>query len=68
MEGWAQANQGTPAAELAVIAWDDQEKGPSLTFPQLVAPDWYWYSGPAAYNQGAPPPTTSSGCTGPRDC
>ena len=54
MEGWAQANQGTPAAELAVTAWDDHEKGLSLTLRQLVAPDWYWYSGPAAYNQGAP--------------
>ena len=54
MEGWAQANQGTPAAELAVTAWDDHEKGGSLTLRQLVAPDWYWYSGPAAYNQGAP--------------
>ena len=54
MEGWAQANQGTPAAELAVTAWDDHQKGLSLTLRQLVAPDWYWYSGPAAYNQGAP--------------
>ncbi|HKI18397.1 MAG TPA: hypothetical protein VKA15_10975, partial [Isosphaeraceae bacterium] len=25
----------------------------SLTLRQLVATDWYWYSGPAAYNQGA---------------
>jgi hypothetical protein len=54
MEGWAQANQGTPAEELAHAAWDDREKGRSLTLRQLVAPDWYWYSGPAAYNQGAP--------------
>ena len=54
MEGWAQANQGTPAEELACTAWDDREKGRSLTLRQLVAPDWYWYSGPAAYNQGAP--------------
>ena len=54
MEGWAQANQGTPAEELAVTAWDDHQKGLSLTLRQLVAPDWYWYSGPAAYNQGAP--------------
>ena len=50
----AQANQGTPAEELARAAWDDREKGRSLTLRQLVAPDWYWYSGPAAYNQGAP--------------
>ena len=50
----AQANQGTPAEELADTAWDDREKGRSLTLRQLVAPDWYWYSGPAAYNQGAP--------------
>ena len=54
MEGWAQANQGTSAEELACTAWDDREKGRSLTLRQLVAPDWYWYSGPAAYNQGAP--------------
>jgi hypothetical protein len=54
IEGWAQANQGTPAEELARAAWDDREKGRSLTLRQLVAPDWYWYSGPAAYNQGAP--------------
>jgi hypothetical protein len=54
MEGWAQANQGTPAEELADTAWNDREKGWSLTLRQLVAPDWYWYSGPAAYNQGAP--------------
>jgi hypothetical protein len=54
MEGWAQANQGTPAEELAVTAWDDHQKGLSLTLRQLVAPDWYWYSGPAAYSQGAP--------------
>ena len=54
MEGWAQANQGTPAEELADTAWNDREKGLSLTLRRLVAPDWYWYSGPAAYNQGAP--------------
>jgi hypothetical protein len=54
MEGWAQANQGTPAEELAHTAWDDRRNGLSLTLRQLVAPDWYWYSGPAAYNQGAP--------------
>jgi hypothetical protein len=54
MEGWAQANQGTPAEELARVAWDDRQKGRSLTLRQLVAPDWYWHSGPAAYNQGAP--------------
>ena len=54
MEGWAQANQGTPAEELAYTAWDDRERGRSLTLRQLVAADWYWYSGPAAYNQGAP--------------
>jgi hypothetical protein len=54
MEGWAQANQGTPAEELADTAWNDREIGRSLTLRQLVAPDSYWYSGPAAYNQGAP--------------
>jgi hypothetical protein len=54
MEGWAQANQGTPAEELADTAWNDRENGCSLTLRQLVAPDWYWYSAPAAYNQGAP--------------
>ncbi len=54
MEGWAQANQGTPAEELACTAWGDREKGQSLTLRQLIAPDWYWYSGPAAYSQGAP--------------
>jgi len=53
MEGWAQANQGTTAEELAYTAWNDLESGRSLTLRQLVAPDWYWYSGPAAYNQGA---------------
>ena len=53
MEGWAQANQGTPAEELAATAWDDHQKGLSLSLRQLVAPDWYWYSGPAAYDQGA---------------
>ena len=54
IEGWAQANQGTPAEELADTAWNDREKGRSLTLRELVAPDWYWYSGPAAYSQGAP--------------
>jgi hypothetical protein len=54
MEGWAQANQGTPAEDLADTAWNDREKGLSLTLRELVGPDWYWYSGPAAYNQGAP--------------
>ncbi len=54
MEGWAQANQGTPAAEMAVTAWDDHEKGQCLTLRRLVAPDWYWYSGPEAYRQGGP--------------
>ncbi len=54
MEGWARANEGTPAADLAVIAWDEHQKGLSFTLRQLVAPDWYWYSGPAAYSQGAP--------------
>jgi hypothetical protein len=54
MEGWAQANQGTPAEELAETAWNDREKGWSLTLRQLVAPDSYWYSGPATYSQGAP--------------
>jgi hypothetical protein len=54
MEGWAQANQGTPAEELADAAWNDREKGWSLPLRRLVDPDWYWYSGTAAYNQGAP--------------
>jgi hypothetical protein len=54
MEGWAQANQGTPAEELAWNAWDDRRKGRSMTLRRLVARDWYWYSGPAAYTQGAP--------------
>ena len=54
MEGSAQANQGTPAEELADTAWNDREQGRSLTLRQLVAPDWYWFSGPAAYSQGAP--------------
>jgi hypothetical protein len=54
IEGWAQANQGTLAEELAYTAWDDRRKGQSLTLRQLVAPDWYWYSGRAAYDQGAP--------------
>jgi hypothetical protein len=48
MEGWAQANEGARAEELAYHAWSDREKGQSLTLRQLVAPDWYWYSGPAA--------------------
>lgn len=54
VEGWAQANQGTPAEELADTAWNNRRRGLSLTLRQLVAPDWYWFSGPAAYNQGAP--------------
>jgi hypothetical protein len=54
MEGWAQANQGTPEEELAYTAWDERKSGLNLTLRQLVAPDWYWYSGPAAYKQGAP--------------
>jgi hypothetical protein len=54
MEGWAQANQGTPAELLACTAWKDRGTGQSLTLRRLVAPDWYWYSGPAAYSQGAP--------------
>ena len=54
MEGWARANEGTPAEELAGTAWSDNENGRRLTLRQLVAPDWYWYSGPAAYTQGAP--------------
>ena len=54
IEGWAQANQGTPAEELAHTAWNDRKNGQSLTLRQLVARDWYWYSGPAAYHQGAP--------------
>jgi hypothetical protein len=54
IEGWALANQGTHAEELARAAWDDREKGRSLTLRRLVGPDWYWYSGTAAYNQGAP--------------
>ncbi len=53
IEGWAEANQGIPAEQLARAAWNDREKGRSLTLRQLVAPDRYWYSGPAAYNQGA---------------
>jgi hypothetical protein len=54
MEGWAQANQGTPVEQLAYTAWNDRRTGRSLTLRELVAPNWYWYSGPAAYNQGAP--------------
>jgi hypothetical protein len=54
IEGWAQANQGTPDVELARTAWNDREKGRSLSLRELVARDWYWYSGPAAYDQGAP--------------
>jgi hypothetical protein len=54
MEGWARANEGIPPEELAYTAWDERKSGLSLTLRQLVAPDWYWYSGPAAYDQGAP--------------
>ncbi|MFI5461486.1 MAG: hypothetical protein ACHRXM_39340 [Isosphaerales bacterium] len=54
IEGWAQADEGYSAEALAYPAWDDHEHGRSLTLRQLVAPDWYWYSGPAAYIQGAP--------------
>ena len=54
MEGWAQANQGTTAEELAHAARVDREEGRSPTLRQLVAPDWYWYSGPAAYDLGGP--------------
>src|SRR5262249_20997214 len=54
MEGWARANQGTPAEDLADIAWNDRETGESLSLRELVSPDWYWFSGPAAYRQGAP--------------
>ena len=54
MEGWAQANQGTSPEELAQNAWNDHQWGRSLTLRQLVAPDWYWHSGLATYNQGAP--------------
>ena len=53
-EGWAEANQGTSAEELARQAWTDRQDGRSLTLRQLVAPNWYWYSGPEAYSQGAP--------------
>ena len=54
MEGWAQANQGTSPEDLAQSAWTDHQQGRSLTLRQLVAPDWYWHSGWAAYSQGAP--------------
>jgi hypothetical protein len=54
IEGWAKANEGQTEEELAYTAWNDRRKGRSLTLRQLVAPDWYWYSGPAAYTQGAP--------------
>ena len=54
MEGWAEANQGVSAEEVAQTAWDDRQSGLTLTLRQLLAPDWYWYSGPEAYNQGAP--------------
>jgi hypothetical protein len=54
MEGWAQANQGTSAEDLADTAWNDRQRGLNLPLRKLVAPDWYWYSGPTAYNQGAP--------------
>ena len=53
-EGWAQANQGMPPEEVAQTAWDDHTSGRSFTLRQLVALDWYWYSGSAAYHQGAP--------------
>ena len=49
LEGSAQANQGMSAEELADTAWNDREMGWSLTLRELVAPDWYWYSGPATY-------------------
>ncbi len=54
MEGWAEANKGSSAEEVAYVAWDDRRKGLSLSLRQLVAPDCYWFSGPNAYNQGAP--------------
>ena len=54
VEGWAQANMGTSPEELARVAWDTRQQGRSLTLRQLIADDWYWYSGPAAYDQGAP--------------
>ncbi len=54
MEGWAEANQGTTAEDLAQRAWDERLAGRDLTLRQLVAPDWYWYSGWSAYVHGAP--------------
>lgn len=54
LEGWAQANQGTPVETLASTAWDDHEAGRSRALRELVTPEWYWYSGTEAYNQGAP--------------
>ena len=41
IEGWAQANQGTSEEELAQSAWNDREKGRSLTVRRLVAGSWY---------------------------
>jgi len=54
IEGWAEANQGTSAEELASIAWHDREAGRSLSLRELVASDWYWYAGQTAYSQGGP--------------
>ena len=53
-EGWAQANSGKSAEGLAREAWRSRQWGRSLTLRQLIAADWYWNSGPAAYDQGAP--------------
>ena len=41
MEGAAQADQGTPATELAKTAWATKQRR-SFTLQHRGAPDWYW--------------------------
>ena len=67
IEGSAQANQGTPAVELADTAWNDREKGRSLTLRQLVARIGTGIRGRRPLTRVLRSSTTSSGCTVPSD-
>src|SRR5262249_57653513 len=53
-EGWAEANSGRGAAEVAARAWERWRRGDDPSLGELTGPDWYdRHEGPAFGQGGA---------------
>ena len=54
LEGWAQANSGSDATQLAEDAWSSRAVGDWLSLRELTGPDWVGRHFGPVYGQGAP--------------